>query len=86
MVPVFFFLKSVVWGFTAPFGFPKVAPPATCKWLPPYGIESPARLPTPGLDVVLSPKVVPVGAVFGSWPDLYLLSLGGMYFSYGIKL
>jgi hypothetical protein len=66
MVPVFFFLKSVVWGFTAPFGFPKVAPPATCKWLPPIGNESPARLPTPGLDVVFNPKVVPVGADFGS--------------------
>jgi len=66
MVPVFFFLKSVVYGLTDPTGFPKVAEPATCKWDPPYGRVSPERFPTPGLEVVLSPKVVPVGNDFGS--------------------
>jgi len=66
MVPVYFFLKSVVCGFTAPTGFPKVAPLAVWRWLPPAGLVDPDKFPTPGLEVVLSPKVVPVGAHFGS--------------------
>lgn len=65
MVPVPFFLNVLVSGLSAPFGWPKVAPGALWVWLLPDGSYSPLRLPIPGLEVVLSPKVVPVGGTVG---------------------
>ena len=77
IVPVFFFKNLSGEGFLSPLRCPKVLVLPYWVWACRPRSNSPPRLEilnrriiTPGLDVVLLPKVDPVGGTFGGYLDL----------------
>jgi len=85
-LPVFFFVKLLVSYLKVPLGPPKVAEGAWRECEPPSRLNLPERLEHTFLEVVLRPKVEPVGSRSWGYCDLWRLGLGATYCSFGIKL